>query len=743
MATERDDASPSSDREVDNVPQDEQLVPLSTISCDRCRRRKNIFRCAATGDTRVPTVSAPRTSARIRLGTSPRKGDNAFLSRRYSKYIEKKIDDIAQKLAELSNTLGAGQNPTLHVVPEATASKIPSQPASTSRFAPVTQESSPSPSNGVGSQLLTPRLEHEGESSLSAQAAFANGFLEDAIINKPNGIDIAADMSSVLQSLRKALGRDSNQQELDFLYPHARVLESGLTLRNLPMPPVDKAFVCLRMAKENPRVRFFWDNEATSFTDVFLKVYSPGEVTHADLIAVNAGLYWLFRQCKQIAVDSCQKADLEAQAVMCRDNLETVLANLPFHQPCNIGTVASMMVASIYCLETCKPSAAWNFIATASHLSQTLGMHSKIAMARDPPDIRMGKIRIFWLVYVQEKGLSLRLGRSSTIHDGDITIPVPSIESRSEIGYFGQLDKMKELAYLQGKIYDQLYSSVALAQPQTVRTTRARSLASELEVHTNRILPSDKLYQDAMRQATSTEFVKAFLCTAKVLHLSLFCLIYRAIPAETNQGTALGKECIDSAHKALEAHKEWQSVVAELQDDFLETYVNLALIHSPFVPFIVVFCHIIETGDKNGLDLLESVIKTLQPVTDSAFSSGAKKEFHLFKALYDAARNYLEARLSKVNIGFSSWENASSSAHVPSPTHQQPALPMPIFNLPNSQTSVSTSLEGTAEWMDQQMEVPGMDTDIDQYGAQLGNWLHMNNQMTRALEDSYFWDDLA
>ncbi|EWZ80096.1 hypothetical protein FOWG_15954 [Fusarium oxysporum f. sp. lycopersici MN25] len=754
MATERDDASPVSDREVDNVPQDEQLVPLSTISasllqnqallhlltkpnqCDRCRRRK--VRC----DRRHPCAYCVRTE---NLCTYPprhkpkERRQRVFISEIY----EKKIDDIAQKLAELSNTLGAGQNPTLHVVPAATASKIPSHPASTSRLAPVTQASSPSPSNGVGSQLLTPRLEHEGESSLSAQAAFANGFLEDAIINKPNGIDIAADMSSVLQSLRKALGRDSNQQELDYLYPHARVLESGLTLRNLPMPPVDKAFICLRMAKENPRVRFFWDNEATSFTDVFLKVYSPGEVTHADLIAVNAGLYWLFRQCKQIATDSCQKADLEAQAVMCRDNLETVLANLPFHQPCNIGTVASMMVASIYCLETCKPSAAWDFIATASHLSQTLGMHSKIAMARDPPDIRMGKIRIFWLVYVQEKGLSLRLGRSSTIHDGDITIPVPSIESRSEIGYFGQLDKMKELAYLQGKIYDQLYSSAALAQPQTVRTTRARSLASELEVHTNRILPSDKLYQDAMRQATGTEFVKAFLCTTKVLHLSLFCLIYRAIPAETNQGTALGRECIDSAHKALEAHKEWQSVVAGLQDDFLETYVNLALIHSPFVPFIVVFCHIIETGDKNGLDLLESVIKTLQPVTDSAFSTGAKKEFHLFKALYDAARNYLEARLSKVSIGFGSWENASSSVHVPSPAHQQPALPTPIFNFPNSQTSLSTSLEGTAEWMDQQMEVPGMDTDIDQYGAQLGNWLHMNNQMTRALEDSYFWDDLV
>ncbi|KAL9567519.1 hypothetical protein ACKAV7_008283 [Fusarium commune] len=628
-----------------------------------------------------------------------------------SEIYEKKIDDIAQKLAELGNALGAGQNPTQDAIPAATASKITTQPP---------QTTSPSPSKGVGGELLTPRLEHQGESSLSAQAAFAHEFLEDAIINKPNGIDIAAEMSSVLQSLRKALGRDSKQQELDYLYPHARALESGLTLRNLPMPPVDKAFICLRMAKENPRVRFFWDNEATSFTDIFLKVYSPGDVTHADLITVNAGLYWLFRQCRQSITDSYQKADLEEQALICRDNLETVLANLPFHQPCNIAT-------SIYCLETCKPSAAWDFIASASHLSQTLGLHSKITMALDPPDLRMTKIRVFWLVYVQEKGLSLRLGRSSTIRDADITIPVPSIQARPEIGYFGRLDKMKELASLQGKIYDQLYSSAALAQPQKVRATRARGLASELEVHANIMGPSDKLYLDAMRQATSSEFVKAFVCTTNVLHLSLFCLIFRAIPAEINQGTMLGSECIDSAHKALEAHKEWQ-----------------ALIHSPFVPFIVVFCHIIETCDKNGLDLLESVISTLHPATDSAFSSGARKEFHLFKALYDAARNYLEARLSKVSIGFGSWENASSSAHVPSPARQQPALLTPIFNLPHSETSSSASLEGTAEWMAQQYDVPGgMDTDIDQYGAQLGNWLHMNNQMTRALEDSYFWDDLA
>ena len=114
---------------------------------------------------------------------------------------------------------------------------------------PKSSTEAPSPANGVGSSLLTPGVEHQGESSLSAQATFANRFLEDAVINKSVGTSICVEMASVLDSLRRALGRHSSQQDRDFLYPHARPLEGGLNLRNLPMPPVDIAFVCLRMAK--------------------------------------------------------------------------------------------------------------------------------------------------------------------------------------------------------------------------------------------------------------------------------------------------------------------------------------------------------------------------------------------------------------------------------------------------------------------------------------------------------------
>jgi hypothetical protein len=147
--------------------------------------------------------------------------------------------------------LGAIQNPAQSTIPAAAPSTTPSHPTSTASAAPKSETTFTSSIDRLGSELLTPRLEHQGESSLSAQATFANKFLEDAIINKPNGIDVAAEMSLVLESLSKALGRNSNHQEHDYLYPHARALGSGLNLRNLPMPPVDKVFICLRMAKGN------------------------------------------------------------------------------------------------------------------------------------------------------------------------------------------------------------------------------------------------------------------------------------------------------------------------------------------------------------------------------------------------------------------------------------------------------------------------------------------------------------
>ncbi|KAI8188592.1 hypothetical protein K4K48_006462 [Colletotrichum sp. SAR 10_66] len=629
---------------------------------------------------------------------------------------ERKIDYIAKKLEEFGHALGNidgnSQPSTSSTLPYRSS---PATPAS--RSTPTETLAVPSPSSGNTSKILTPKLEYEGESSLSAQAAFANKFLRDAVSSKPSA-DVTGEMASVLDTLSRTIGNQKREQEPEYLYPHARTLEPGTTLRDLPMPPVETAFTCLRMAKEHPRVRFFWNHEAnsySSFTDYFLKVYSPGEVTHADLIIVNGGLYWLFLECKNVIADPAKKSDFAEQATTCRANLETVLSSLPFHLPSTMDTTCAMMLAAMYCLDSCKPSAAWNFIATASHMSQTLGMHSIVAMANDDAETKREKLKLFWMIYMHEKGLSLRLGRSSTIRDSDVTVPSLAPNPRADTAIFGQLQKWTELARIQGMVYDQIYSPAALIQPQAVRTARARRLASVLEGFTT-------------------------------------------IPAEPGEGTVFGKECIASARQALEEHEKCMSIIHKLDEDFLETYVNWALLQSPFVPFTVLFCHVIETCNEADLDRLGGLIGSLQQLLTDDFSTGVKKEVRLFKVLYDVACKYIKLKTNDSrqvednDIG--GWGSAAASLMMPPSLSQANMMPTPdsssqgVAHPPFSQLNDAEAVMGGAfgdpsvsnGWIPgNSFAMPGdFGMEVDQQGAQLGNWLYMNNQMIRALEDSYF-----
>ncbi|KAK3304983.1 uncharacterized protein B0T15DRAFT_531016 [Chaetomium strumarium] len=728
-----------------NEKEDDDKIPPSKLSCDRCRRRK--VRC----DRRHPCSYCARIDVPCTypMHKPKEKRQRVFISELY----ERKIDFIAKKLDDLGYALG-----NLHDRPQANAPRTTSAPPNLPPGAPTTA----SLGSCEARKILTPKLEYEGESSLSAQAAFANRFLHDAIVHRPS-IDITGEMASVLDSLSRTLGAQTDQQDADYLYPHAKPLEPGCTVRNLPMPPIESALTCLRMANEHPRVRFFWNHEANSvprFTELFLKVYSPGDVNHADLIIVNSGLYWLFNVCKSVSTEPSTKAHYAEQATLCRDNLETVLSNLPFHLPSSVDTTSAMTMAAMYCNEVCKPSAAWNFIATASHMSQTLGMHNIVAMAQDSPELKAQKIQMFWIIYMYEKALSLRLGRSSTIRDGDVTVPLPMMDSKSGAAKLAHMKKLVDMARLQGMIYDQIYSPAALIQPQGIRVARARHLASKLQAHTStETTADDRRYKDAVGQAIGVKFFDAFDHITRVSHLSLFCLIYRAIPPEPGDGTVFGKDCIASAREALEEHKRCIAILTKVEDELLESYLNWAVLQSPFVPFTVLFCHVIETCNQADLDRLGNLVEILETPAADFFSPGIKKELRLFKALYDVACSYMKLKTGVVNrpgdSGVNAW-NARASLPM-QPPYQQPT-PMAMPDTTGHQAaqqmpfpgSDSAELPAGVAFISENSSVPGWtpaapfavpgDTtmEVDQQGAQLGNWLYMNHQMMRVLEDGCF-----
>lgn len=197
-------------------------------------------------------------------------------------------------------------------------------------------------------QYNSSKAEYEGESSLFAHAVFASRFLQNAINNTTN-TDVAHEMEAVLDGLRAAVHSGKHQSDtLDKLYPSAKAIPSGSTTRNLPLPPIDKVFACFRMARECPQVATLWLGDyikPTLFNDYFIKIASPGPATEADLIIVHCGLFWLFCECSKAVSDEETKQDYEAQAHICEANLETVLANLRFHQPTNMDFVYAMGMA--------------------------------------------------------------------------------------------------------------------------------------------------------------------------------------------------------------------------------------------------------------------------------------------------------------------------------------------------------------------------------------------------------------
>ena len=56
-------------------------------------------------------------------------------------------------------------------------------------------------------------------------------------------------------------------------------------------------------------------------------------------------------------------------------------------------------------------------ISSAAGLCQSLGYHRINTMVNDNPEDRQTKIQIFWMIYMLDKTLSLRLGRSSILQD--------------------------------------------------------------------------------------------------------------------------------------------------------------------------------------------------------------------------------------------------------------------------------------------------------------------------------------
>ncbi|KAH1318966.1 hypothetical protein KXW98_001396 [Aspergillus fumigatus] len=663
---------------------------LNNRACDQCRLRK--VRC----DKRSPCSNCRSAGIVCRstgAGQKPKEDRRRVLiSSQYEKKIdsiEERLGNIEEVLLELKSSLARNSNtsePCYHVTP-------------------VSKQMSPDSSAFASN--TTAALEHEsgtgfeGNSSLAAHSAYASAFLETVVSRSAPQVSTPK-INAALAALRQMVNMQSQPpgtSSKDVPLLNQKSCRDS-NLRDLVMPPIEVILPILRQIKENLPLTFACYFPFLSVDDFIQKCrevyFATEDYSDATFMVVNCGLYHIFLEYSFLEESPRIRDDYQKYIQLCRKNFETVLANLPLLMPARPELIEALTLGAIHAIETSKPSFAWTLTSNAARLCQNLGYHRSSSMRR-----------------------------ASSIQDFDIIITIPEDLGgpRVDEPWRTMYHLWVKTAEIQGKVYEQLYSPAALSRPERERLFCARQLASEMEVA---VMEPFKELERSSRPLSEAE---DFLIKSDE--------VSRAVPASGTSTTTFVPECIETARAALESHQACMTRLRESTEAMKCSYLHWSILCSPFVPFIVIFCHVIETSAREDLARLEDFVASLGP---NCFLSEAITKLHsLCQVLSNIATLYVEARahaqlqenqdLASVGQEFDTYLSALGLA---------PASGVGGFRWT---TAVSDSLAARS--------MPGLGNGMEGHDlpagvipqTQLGSWFSGNQHMMGLLEeDMTLWD---
>ncbi|KAI4600861.1 hypothetical protein KJ359_013024 [Pestalotiopsis sp. 9143b] len=591
-------------------------------------------------------------------GSSPGGIRRAVRDTRSCGLREKKIDDMQDRLAGIeallqklttSNTAAA---PTLAPTPAVLhRSSVGSTPGSGAKPTP----SSSAAHDDISTVADPEDVEtFEGNSSLAVHAAFASDLVSRAVQSTMLGSApfstpdprIEAALSSLRQMVDLQASRAASINVEAPAQPGRNVHRGRL--RDVPMPPMEFVVEKLRELKSAPGpmmllvVLCFTDID--QFTDRCRRLYfstDDGDVSESLFIIVNAGLMYLFFEASIMApAESAEKANLTQYCKMCQSNVETALVHIPLLMPATMENIEALLMAASLSIDLSRPSMAWMLTSRAAHMCRTLGLHQDQSVRNEPAEVRSAKALTFWSTYMLDKGLSLRLGRASVLQDYDISLPSVLETTFGEVPSQAILSLWIKHAEVQGKIYQRLYSPGALRQSE-----QGRSQQVQLVVRDTRFLLQEtlKLLEDVRvnGQSKDSKMFEIILKSDVVSYYSSLALAQRALPPSgTGRSRTFADECLESARLAMTTHHE---AIGMMDDISLQiVYMHWTILYAPFIPFIVIFCHVIETSSGADLRLLDQFVQSLQ--ASCQISAAIDKLHQLSKVLYNVALLYVEAK---------------------------------------------------------------------------------------------------
>ncbi|OTB04759.1 hypothetical protein M426DRAFT_320617 [Hypoxylon sp. CI-4A] len=606
-------------------------------ACDQCRLRK--IRC----DKESPCSNCRTTKRSCSSTGAGQKHKEPRQRVLISSQYERKIDQIEERLGGIE-TLLRNLSP-ISANRGSTAEVFTRQPSDKLTPLSVTSNSR----DDTSSTVFDPEDagDFEGNSSLAAHTVFASEFLENAVQGtslRQNGG--SSKIEAALSSLRQIVNMQESRRTVtsfhEFRLPSQK--QSFKTnLRDLPLPPMTLVAEQLRKMKHSPIPMMlavlycFIDIER--FTDQCRRVYfNTEDITDSAYMFVFSGLGYVFFEAGLGTEDPEEKAQYDVYYNMCQKNLDVVLGQLNLLMPATLDNIEALLMASSFSIDQSRPSVAWTLSSQAAHMCRTLGLHQSHTMKDDSPQKKLDKSLLFWCTYMLDKGLSLRLGRASILQDYDISLPHIAPEAKSSYPGTEVMTLWIKHAQIQGRIYERLYSPGALRQADSYRVEQVGILASEQK---HLMAQSMKLYGEfEASESTEGHMFALMLKSDEVSYYSSLALTYRAMPPTGTRSRTFSDDCIDAARAAMTCHQETMGM---MDDESLKlVYINWTILYAPFIPFIVIFCLVIETSSADDLQLLANFVQSLEAACD--LSHSISKLHQLCQVLFSVAQLYIEAK---------------------------------------------------------------------------------------------------
>ncbi|KAL4923484.1 Zn(II)2Cys6 transcription factor [Aspergillus undulatus] len=380
-------------------------------------------------------------------------------------------------------------------------------------------------------------------------------------------------------------------------------------------------------------------NDLSMVEDLFRKVYFPTEpLTIGHVTAMHGILLSLLKEFIGLKDPLAEKYDLSTYLPACEKNFNLGMETYEILVVPSFENVLSVLLAVIKAQDEANVLLSSTFVSVAARHCLLLGYHRTATYQNLSRQTASNISRLFWMVYVVDKNMSLLLGRASCIQDYDVDVFIPPHSENPAIRPWDEVFvKNVTLGKLQGQIYDRIYSATALKSNPEVRIQHIQCLAEELHE-----------WRRAVHQIDFSRIKTPFildLCrpTWDIMYYSILTSLLRGASTSTT-APEITSQCFQAARSALQNHMRLFPVYVESTHMSASDYANWLILYSSFTPFIVTFLHAIASSSLEDTLLLEDVVRTLQPIKST--SKACARLYQICTIFARVARGLVESRNS-------------------------------------------------------------------------------------------------